>query len=439
MDIRTLCDWEEPTLQIQLKDDMQISQFVDYSKHRFEDDICSTSSFDSDYLEFFYESNRSALVQKSVPATVGSSSNSILCKAFVSEKSSSSKTYSTYQESYESEYPEVEESVSPVNKRIKLEHEKPNDSVNQLSTTEQRNPSNAHLSENDRLFEIWAKTAIKGSIDCFKFFDPAYHSQHDANSQNNLDAKEAEEVAKVGHFFLNWQIDTIALFSDQFTLLTQGYKLELSTLEAGSYTIGTSRICQLKVIKSMLGSPSCPDLLGTITSFGEGQQKYLTLSDQFKDSDKKLWLEPGFVYYLNEFVTLEVYNDNVFRIFDVSRSVYTDVMRNPPDLFFPYNSNLIFIGEAITDFLLKVNFYGKDLIFDIEYNSNTRLSSVIYTDPVAKLQRVYPVRAIDLIKISSKKFIMNFNFSYPTNTYRTVLEVNSIGQPMLGGANPFYF
>ncbi|KAJ3269151.1 hypothetical protein HDV01_001729 [Terramyces sp. JEL0728] len=447
MDIRSLCDFEEPKKtnpQTLSKLEQQLN-FVDYSNHRFENNR-SISDSSSDYYEELlllqgiksigkeskYNTDFDAHVRRNSYAALDSPStseyqypglgNSFGYYATPSECGSPLQSYSTPRPN------------SPYNQTAAL------DLTNNTptETPELSGPSKQQKTLNEILFEKWTK---KG-IDCFKSSDPAHYSRQvlsDLNSNPYLDQSVIADVAKVGHYFLDWQIDVAAQYNDEFSLLTQGYKLELSSLEAGTYTVGTSRYCALKVLDSVLGSPSCPENIGVITSYGEGEKKYLTLAKDFEDGGKSFLLESGFVYYLTKLITLEVYKDNYFRIFDQSRSVYTDIMRNPPDLFFPYNPNLIFIGESANGFILRVNFYGRDLMLDMEYNSNTNLSAIIYTDPLAKLQRVYPVRAIDLVKISQKKFILNFNYSYATNSQKSILEINCISQPMLGGINPLYF
>ncbi|KAJ3308490.1 hypothetical protein HDV04_001194 [Boothiomyces sp. JEL0838] len=244
------------------------------------------------------------------------------------------------------------------------------------------------------------------------------------------------EAKKVAQYFLEWKIDLRWYFNDPISLLTQTFKLNLSNLESGNYQLGAAHDCELKVY----GSPSCPKHIGTIISEGKRNNKYLQLTKDFPGYEEPILLQPGWFHDLDDFVKLEVYDDNHFRIYDLASAAYTTVLSGPSDLFYRYNPNIVFFGKPISNFHLEVSFYGTDITFEMDYDAKRHRAVVYYTDDVSNEQRIYPARAVDLIIVSETQYIMNFNFSYPTNIYKgDQLEVNCIDIPMYGGANPIYF
>ncbi|KAJ3317034.1 hypothetical protein HDV06_002200 [Boothiomyces sp. JEL0866] len=250
------------------------------------------------------------------------------------------------------------------------------------------------------------------------------------------DASDVRKVKKVAQYFLEWKIDLRWYFNDPISPLTQTFKLDLSKLEHGQYSLGNMHECELKVH----GSPSCPDIIGVIVSEGRTGKKFLHLRQGLNGAGNPISLEPGWFHDLDETIKLEVNSDNHFRIYDLTSAAYKKVTCGPPNLFFPYNSNIVFFGKPVSEFHLEVSFYGIDVIFEMDYDAKRRRSVVYYTDDVSSAQRIYPARAVDLVIVSPTLYIMNFNFSYPSNIYHSdQLEINCIDIPMYGGVNPFYF
>ncbi|KAJ3251357.1 hypothetical protein HK103_002448 [Boothiomyces macroporosus] len=238
---------------------------------------------------------------------------------------------------------------------------------------------------------------------------------------------------KVPHSFVDWKLEILRFYSDPISLLTQAHKLNLKTLKEGSYSFGADRKCRERVIQSPLGSPRCPSLLGTINSQGEDAPKTLTLT--YGKQSGTYSLRPGLLIDVDRNIKLEVDENQMLNLYDLTREFYTNLQKPHPDLFYPYNFGLVFTGEMIAPNQLLVNFFGQDVVFTV-HNFGSSLQ-VYYTDVVTTEQRVFPVRSV-VLKPYGKKYILNFNFSFPCPLYRRG-GVNGVKHAIRAGLNPLYF
>ncbi|KAJ3269146.1 hypothetical protein HDV01_001724 [Terramyces sp. JEL0728] len=249
----------------------------------------------------------------------------------------------------------------------------------------------------------------------------------------DLTSDEDAGNRKVPHSFVEWKLEIMRFYSDPISLLTLAHKLDLKELEEGSYTFGTDRKCRERVIRSSLGSPRCPNLLGTIHSQGEAAPKTLALT--YGKQSGTYSLRPGLLIDVDRNIRIEVDDLNRLNLYDLTREFYTNLQKAHGDMFYPYNFNFVYAGEMIAPNQLLVNFLGQDVVFSV-HNFGSSLQ-VYYTDIVSSEQRVFPVRSI-VLKPHGKKYILNFNFSFPCPLFRRG-GVNGIKHAMRAGLNPLYF
>ncbi|KAJ3252528.1 hypothetical protein HK103_001429 [Boothiomyces macroporosus] len=252
------------------------------------------------------------------------------------------------------------------------------------------------------------------------------------------DASSDESDNLVPQEFLEWKVDIVAFYSDPQTYLTRAYHLDLRTLGPGSYTFGGGLTCKKKVVVSELGSPSCPDLIGTIYSTGKSGTKTLVLAKGMKNAGMEYELKAGATIHLDEILRLRVDEDEEMFLHDLSREFYKNVYHPKPDLFLPYNFDLIFVGEFISDTQFMIDYFGRDMVFRA---SVTHIKQIFYTDPIAYRQRTYPYRVVELKPhVESGKYILNFNFAFPIHLRkRSKAPINCIVHKIEAGLNPYYF
>ncbi|KAJ3251354.1 hypothetical protein HK103_002445 [Boothiomyces macroporosus] len=232
--------------------------------------------------------------------------------------------------------------------------------------------------------------------------------------------------------YAEWKRNITIFYSDPLCQLTQVFRLDLDGLEKGSYTFGANQKCNFKVNVDDLGSLWCPDVIGYFVSEGENKNKAFKLAKGFPDSDKIFILQKGWTYFLGKGLSLEVGQDNVFKLYDINRKIYRNFLKCPGDLFYPYNSKLRFKGEFISKGKFQIKFNGQDKVF------NTLGTSVLYLDDLCKTQRVFAYRAVD-IRQKNGKLYLDFNFSFAVSLPKGITCVNVLEQKVIAGVNSKYF
>ncbi|KAJ3269148.1 hypothetical protein HDV01_001726 [Terramyces sp. JEL0728] len=243
-----------------------------------------------------------------------------------------------------------------------------------------------------------------------------------------LELKEIETV----DLYVAWKRKMTVFYSDPLCQLTQTFRLDLGRLVKGHFTFGAHKTCQLKVTNSEHGSILCPLLIGVIISDGERQMKSITFAEGLPDSGKTFVLEKGFFYQIDSHLSLEVGDDNILKLYDITRKAYRELLKCPRDLFYPYDPALCFKGEYVGKRNFSISIYGKNIVLQTIGNS------ILYTDLVCQRQRIYAYRLVELRGIDGELYV-DFNFSAAVSPPKGFNGINEIGVVLQGGVNAIYF
>ncbi|KAJ3268789.1 hypothetical protein HDV01_002275, partial [Terramyces sp. JEL0728] len=241
--------------------------------------------------------------------------------------------------------------------------------------------------------------------------------------------------------YIDWKTDVSNYFSRPVNSLSQGYKLDLSALREGRYSIGAGQDCDRKLSNTDNGCPSCPPIIGHVTSKGKLETKILTLDSSHGREGVFYDLEyDGESYDLCQNLKMKVALDNTLRIYDITKPTFTKVLQGPPDMFLDYDDSLVCIGEVNNAKQLVIKIKGEDMVLNLHYAEIWSMYELFYIDPLALKQRMYPLRYLQLQHYEGNKYILNFNFSLPmfelleSNPFQNVIK-----KQMFGGVNPLYF
>ncbi|KAJ3253384.1 hypothetical protein HK103_000704 [Boothiomyces macroporosus] len=242
-----------------------------------------------------------------------------------------------------------------------------------------------------------------------------------------MNAKIEEQKARSIEGFLDWKVELPQYFGNHFGLLSQVFRLNLNTLVKGEYWFGSDFIMDCNQDKA----PKDATFVGLILSEGASEKKYLVITGR-----KKVELKEGYFEAITDILTIKVYDDGELALYNKGKPSFLKVCASPPDLFFNYDSDLIFVGIITSDKVFKVNVLGCDVEFQLDVFENE--CQVLYIDHLSKLQKIYPVRAVVLNVLSERLAMMDFNYSYACRSdgkYKPKL----IDVLIPAGANPFYF
>ncbi|KAJ3267688.1 hypothetical protein HDV01_004444, partial [Terramyces sp. JEL0728] len=187
--------------------------------------------------------------------------------------------------------------------------------------------------------------------------------------------------------FIEWKTDLVEYYNTPFSLLTQSLRVDLSSLEKGQYWFSKDTIYPSTPIPSIEAETS--NLIGLIVSEGINDDKYLIIPGR-----KKELLKVGFQLQINESITIAVFNSGIFALYDISRPSFTQVISGPSDLMLPYKEELVFTGVITPDMKFRVKIFGKNEVLEVDHYDD--IFQVFYTDPVSKLQKIYPYRMLQL-------------------------------------------
>ncbi|KAJ3309544.1 hypothetical protein HDV04_005927 [Boothiomyces sp. JEL0838] len=235
------------------------------------------------------------------------------------------------------------------------------------------------------------------------------------------------QKAKACKHYMDWKVKLPKLMGNQLNLLSEVFRLNLNTLKEGDYWFGTDFI-----INS--AQPQAPEggvFVGLIQSEGCSDKKYLVIIGR-----KKVELKSGYIDAITSLQTIKVDDEGVLAMYNKTKPAFQKVCANPPDLFFQYNPDLVFVGSITPDQKFKFKMFGRDEVHDLVIFPGG--CQIFYTDHLSKLQNIYPLRVVVLDVVSDNVAIINFNHSHACYI-RNKYQPKFIDFFIPAGANPDYF
>ncbi|KAJ3308402.1 hypothetical protein HDV04_001332 [Boothiomyces sp. JEL0838] len=257
----------------------------------------------------------------------------------------------------------------------------------------------------------------------------------------DTDCKQAKRQKKpkinqeiVPKEYPDWKIIIYNYLSNEHSFVTEGYLLDLKTVNPGIYTVGTDSSCDKRVTKGHAGSPTCPDLLGYLFVYGDNECT-LTLNQE----DIVVDLVPGMLYSVTPELKIRVTESKIMAIVDIKRMAYVNLLKKNSDMFFPYNPALVFHGEMLSEAVLMIKVKERNQELKLNYFCEGGFYELFYIDLLAENQKYMECR---VVKVQSKgnEMVVDFNFSYCVSTGKnTLIPINHINWSVDGGINPKYF
>ncbi|KAJ3251910.1 hypothetical protein HK103_002015 [Boothiomyces macroporosus] len=277
---------------------------------------------------------------------------------------------------------------------------------------------------------------LSSTKDKLQLSNPFRASTSEENSLSlslELLTKIEEYKTKTHEDFLDWKIALPKHFANQLGKLSEVFTLDLHSLKEGEYWFGPDFI----ITSNQSQVPEDAVFLGVITSEGSFGKKHLLLNGR-----NRVELNVGYTESVTKLIAVKVRNDGFFALYNKAKPAYQKVCAGPPDLFFDYNPDTVFVGKITSDQKFKVNIFGQDEVYDVDVFPNG--CQVFYIDHLCKLQNIYSSRVVELTVLSDNVAIMDFNYSYACNvcdmcTAPGKYKSKFIDRVILAGVNPHYF
>ncbi|KAJ3255810.1 hypothetical protein HK103_006068 [Boothiomyces macroporosus] len=274
-------------------------------------------------------------------------------------------------------------------------------------------------------------TSIAPSIDVKKL-ESDYSDNHISTKPSlsvcpDLIAKFEVQKSKSLEGFSEWKTKVVDFHRENPGLMAQVFKVDLHSLKEGEYWFGPDFILNCNQHQAPIDSA----FVRLITSEGCTGKKYLTAIGK-----QRVELKIGYFEQINNLLSIKVRDDGMLAMYDKTNPLYVKICSDPPDMFYDYNHDMVFVGIITPDEKIKVNIFGQDEVHDVDFYPNG--CQVLYTDQLSKLQNVYKSRVVPLTIFSDNLALIDFNYSYTCNI-RGKYQTKHIDLYIPAGANPCYF